>query len=170
MTEKAPTLRERLDWQSGQGEIRDGEIRYLMVRADALMGLFRRLSPETRTAALAAFRDSILEHGGRSAQVYRQRGAAEADALLAVVAETAPQLGWGVWELERRENGLDLSVRNSPFVAGYGNAEEPVCAPVVGMLEAVTGLVTGARAQGHERHCAAVHGGDVCRFRAEVKG
>ncbi len=156
-------FRDRLVFDAARGEYRDGDIRYLMLRPDALMGLFAELPAAMRDAALAAFARSITRFGGRSARSYQAAGAADADALLATIAATAPQLGWGIWDLARDAAGLALTVRNSPFAAGAGPSPGPVCAPIVGMLRAVGGMVLDGEAAAHETECAAA-GAPCCRF------
>lgn len=165
-----PPFRERLAWDPERGEIRDGEIRYLLIRPDALMGAVLHLPPEMRATALAAFAASVHRHGGGSARKYRGMGAADPDALLQVVAATAPQLGWGRWRFEEAGPGrLRLEVENSPFAAGHGAAEGPVCAPIAGMLRAVAELVLGGEAAVRETDCAAA-GAACCRFEAMAAG
>lgn len=159
----AVPFRERVSLDEQRGEWRDGEARYLMIRHDSLMGLFRRLPAAARGDALAAFAESVAEHGRRSAESYRM-SAAETDALLAAIAQTAGQLGWGRWRLERvAHDTLRLEVINSPFATGYGSAREPVCAAIVGMLRAVATLVFGAPAVAEEIICAATEQ-HCCRF------
>lgn len=156
-------FRERVTLDEQRGEWRDGDARYLMIRHDSLMSLFRRLPAAARCDALAAFAESVAEHGRRSAESYRMP-AAETDALVATIAQTAGQLGWGRWHLERAApDALHLEVINSPFATGYGPAQEPVCAPIVGMLRAVATLVFGAPAVAEEIACAATEQ-RCCRF------
>lgn len=169
-SDSPPPFRQRLVWDAEGGEIRDGAIRYLILRPDGLMGMFGRMSPETRVQALAALAASIEEHGGGSARKYRDMGAAAPEALLTVIAGTAPQLGWGRWHFGQVEGGrLDLMVGNSPFAAGHGPAEQPVCAPISGMFAAVAGMVLGTPATVEEVACAATGAAD-CRFVARTSG
>lgn len=143
-----------------------GEARYLRLRADTLMGMFRRLAPQERARALAAFARSTAEAGGDSARRYLERAAGDRAALLDIVAKTAADLGWGSWRFERREAaGLALEVADSPFAAGYGTADAPVCAPIAGMLAAVAGLVLDAECEAREVACRAC-GAAACRFEA----
>ena len=158
-----PSLRDRLVFDAARGEYRDGAIRYMMIRPDALMGLIAELPEAWRGEALAAFARAIERFGGRSARTYQASGSGKADALLATIAATAPDLGWGVWELGRDAEGLALSVRNSPFAAGAGDSTRPVCAPISGMLAAVGGLVLGGAVTVAETECAAT-GAACCRF------
>ena len=84
--------------------------------------------------------------------------------MLGVIANTAPQLGWGIWSFsEPGGDGFTLEVRNSPFVAGYGEAPWPVCAPICGMLAAVGKMVLGQAVSVTETRCAAT-GGETCHF------
>jgi len=154
---QASSFLQRARWDDTRGEIRDGDIRYMMIRADALMGLFRQLPIAERGLALVALADSIYEHGGRSARTYQTMGADDADALLAVISETAPQLGWGLWQFARPGNdSLSLVVKNSPFANGYGSSDTPVCAAIVGMLRAVGMLVYAGPCRVSEQRCASV--------------
>lgn len=158
-------FRQRLNFDLAHGELRDGDTRYVIMRADSLMGLFKRLPEPVRIDALEAFATSVAEYGGRSAARY---AAEDGDAryLLATIAANAPQLGWGVWHFSlTKARELQLEVKNSPFAHGYGASREAVCAPVTGMLGAVASIVFDAPAQAEEIHCACA-GGSVCRFRA----
>ena len=95
-------------------------------------------------------------------------GAGAPEALLTVIAGTAPQLGWGQWRFGQAADGrLDLEVANSPFAAGHGPAEGPVCAPIAGMLAAVAGMVLGGPVEVRETGCAAT-GAPACRFTARA--
>ena len=152
----------------GGGGLDIGGIRYMMIRPDALMGLFRRLEPAERAAAFEAIAASILEHGGKSAASYAGHGRDAADALISRIEATAPQIGWGNWQISLRDDGLDLTVVNSPFVAGYGPSDDPVCAPIRGMLAAVTHQIFGDDAMVTEIECAATGSADACRFTARL--
>lgn len=165
-----PAFRARLEWDLARGELRDGDVRYLLIRDDTLMGLFRNLPEPARAAALEAFARSVVEHGTRSARRYQTMGAAEARALLGVIEATAPQLGWGVWRFtETTGRTLALEVENSPFAAGYGPSPQPVCHAIAGMLEAVGALALGGDVRATEQACAA-QGHARCSFRAVGTG
>jgi uncharacterized protein len=162
-------FRDRLRFDAERGEYRDGDIRYMMIRPDALMGMIAELPEAMRPAALEAFARSIWRAGGRSARSYQAAGAADAAALLAVIEQTAPQLGWGRWRLESNGDGIALSVENSPFVAGAGPGPHPVCAPIRGMLTAVGEMVLGEAVAVTETACAAT-GASCCRFAVSRAG
>ena len=156
------------DIMDGKGGLMLGPHRYMMIRPDALMGLFARLPETERLAALEALAASITENGGKSAASYAGAGLKEADRLIRTIMQTAPQLGWGEWQLTRHADGLDLYLSNSPFVAGYGRADHPVCAPVRGMLAALVSQIFGQNAAVEETECAAVTGGEKCCFTARM--
>ena len=159
-------FRDRLVFDGGDGEVRDEDRRYMLMRPAALMGMFRRLDDQTRTRALDALAASVVEMGGDSARAYRSHGGADAAKLLATVAATAPDLGWGVWQFEHDGAGVALSVRNSPFAAGFGLASQPVCHAIAGMATAVARLVLDRDdVVARETECAAC-GAPGCRFEA----
>jgi predicted hydrocarbon binding protein len=145
---------------------REIQIRYLRLRADTLMGMFRNLPGPARALALAALVRSTAEHGGDSARRYLESASGDATALLATIEKTAEDLGWGSWRFgERGATRLDLEVTDSPFAAGYGEADIEVCAPITGMLQAVAGLVLGAECEAREVRCCA-RGAASCAFEA----
>jgi len=161
-------LRQRLTFDLARGELRDGDTHYVILREDSLMGLFKRLPEPARTDAFKAFAASVTEHGARSAARYLARDGDAGD-LLATIAATAPQFGWGVWRFSRSEAGeLHLEVKNSPFARGYGASPEAVCAPITGMFAAVASIVLDAPVQVGEDLCASA-GGTVCRFSARLR-
>ncbi|MBI2753867.1 MAG: hypothetical protein HYX46_10210 [Betaproteobacteria bacterium] len=145
------------------GELSEGGARYLLIRHDSLMGLFQRLPEPARSEALAAFADSVAEHGGRSAAQYRSQ---DPENLLVTVTVKASQLGWGAWKFGREGDSITLTVRNSPFAHGFVGAQRPVCAPITGMLRTVASLVLGGETSASEIACAAT-GSVCCVFRAE---
>jgi predicted hydrocarbon binding protein len=156
-------FRERLHFDAETGAYLDGEIRYMMIRPDALMGLFRRLSDSARAEAYAAIADSITERGRHSAGTYVAPD--EIDKLLHVIADTAPQLGWGKWAFDHVDDDtIRLEVSNSPFAHAAGELLPPVCFPIVGMLRAVGAMVLGERVTVTEDRCAAGGGEEACRF------
>ncbi len=146
------------------------EIRYLRLRADTLMGMFRRLPPPERARALEALARSTAEAGGDSARRYFAAARGDKAALLATIVKTAAELGWGTWRFTGQGGPrLALEVTDSPFAAGYGAAGGAVCAPISGMLEAVAALVLGSECEARETECSA-HGAACCRFEAIAKG
>lgn len=157
---------ERLTFDREAGTHVDSGMRYMFIKPDALMGFVRELPAEQRPAAIDAMARSVTRHGGKSVDAYREMGAAEAEAMLAVIRQTACELGWGVWTFTREERRLRLDVVNSPFAAGYGAADFPVCGPIRGMLTAVGAVVLGCAVTVTETACAAM-GAAACSFSVE---
>ncbi len=159
------SFRERLVHDAANGELRDGAIRYLTLRPDALMGLFARLPEAARAQAFAALAASVAEHGGKSIAAYRASGAAMGDALRRVIVETSAQLGWGVFEFADLPDGaIAVTVRNSPFAQALRGQTAMACAPIVGILTAIAPHLIGPGAVARETRCAASHNDDICRF------
>lgn len=164
------TFRDRLEWMPDQGELRDRDIRYMLIRPDSLMGLFRNLEETERPAVFAAFVRSVAEHGRDSVESYRDLGAEEAGELLRTTAETAAQLGWGLWTIQSDQAAgtLSLTVGNSPFAEGHGPSDVPVCAAITGIVKALAELIYGEPAICEEVHCAA-QGNTDCRFDSRLR-
>ena len=157
----------------GQGALFLGKHRYMLIRPDAFMGLFARLPVDERIAAFGAIAASVRENGAKSAASYAGMGMKQAEKLTRTIMETAPQLGWGQWELSYDVKGLDLRVHNSPFVAGFGLSDHPVCAPICGMLEAVYTQLFDRYGTAIETKCASQIGAGqtasvACQFRVDA--
>ena len=158
------SFRDRLAFDPSAGRYQDGAIRYMMIRPDAFMGILHELPEARRPEVLEAMARSITKQGGKSARSYQAMGAQAPAALLSVIAETAPQLGWGIWAFsELHGEGFQLGVRGSPFAEGFGAADHPVCAPISGMLQAIGPMVLGGPVQAVETECAAM-GAAECQF------
>jgi hypothetical protein len=159
----ARALRGRLRWTADDGAIHDGPRRYLMMRPDVLMGMLRRLPAGARAQAMAAFADSVAAQGADSIRAYFRQVGEDPSALLAATVAAAADLGWGAWRFEPGRDRLGLAVDASPFAAGFGAAEAPVCAPIAGMLQAVAAVSTGIDGEVRELRCVAC-GAPRCEF------
>jgi predicted hydrocarbon binding protein len=161
-------LHERLVFDTARGAVLDSDRRYVLLRADVLMGLFARLDSGAREAALAAFGRSVAENGADSVRAYR--AAVGAAALPAMLEDAAASLGWGRWCLDLARVGdasapaLGLAVENSPFAAAAPPGTPRACHAIGGMLEALAGALWSSDAEAHETHCAASGGETTCRF------
>jgi len=162
---KMTEFKDRLMWDAEHGQILDADRRYLMLRADVLMGLFRRLEEPARGQALRALGEAVMEQGGQSARAYWEACGRRPQALLASIVNISAQLGWGAWRIEHlHDAGLRVQVRNSPFAKGFGAHDEPLCRPIVGMLTAVGALIYDREVRVQERHCCAQGSHADCLF------
>jgi predicted hydrocarbon binding protein len=157
-------VRERLRW-TPDGAVHDGPRRYLLMRPDVLMGMLRRLPEPVRAQALAAFADSVTDHGVDSIRAYFRQVGEDPSALLSTTVAAAADLGWGAWRFEPGRARLGLVVEASPFAAGHGPAAGPVCAPIAGMLRAVASVAVGIEVDVTETACVAC-GAPRCEFEA----
>lgn len=164
-------LHDRLRYDVERGQVMDGDRRYVLLRADVLMGIFESLPECAAQDALTAFRDSVNRYGSASVRAYDDRTGSDPAPLLSSVAAGAASLGWGRWHIDFDGDACRLTVHNSPFAqarAGRGEA----CAPIVGMLSAVCSHVWHEPVLARELHCAACdeHSADreerICTFEA----
>lgn len=161
-------LADRLVHDPDAGEVRDGPRRYLLMRADVFSGALALVAPEHRAAVLDAFARSVALHGADSVGAYLDALGGDTAALLATMPSAAADLGWGVWRFDPPSSspGLVLTVTNSPFVQAFEDhrAEQPVCAPIAGMLSALGQACFGVPVRCVESGCVARDGGHACRF------
>jgi len=161
------SFRNRLSYDADAGTYFDGDMRYIFIKPDAVMGIVLQMPPDQRPAVFEAMIRSVFLNGGKSAQSYRDAGADASEALLSVIRETSGHLGWGDWDTELGAEYLRVTVRNSPFAAGHGPSDVPVCALITGMLTAVSGMIFGAPTHVVETRCVAM-GDEDCHFEARV--
>lgn len=166
-------FRERLRWDT-PGQVRDGAVRYLVIRTDTLMSAILRLSGPAQAEMLQALEAATFEYGGRSAAHYDR----SADRpLIDVVAATAPDLGWGRWTvLHEPEDGVlaRVVVEDSPFAAplddaGYDLPAGPLCGAITGMLRAVGMIMHGAAVVAAETRCAAANADPHGKCQFEIR-
>lgn len=144
-------LHERLVHDLDQGQVRDGTRRYLLMRADVLMGAFDGLEPAVREAALQSLARSVARSGADSVRAYvAERGIA---ALLSMMSDAAASLGWGRWSWHEDGQRLELFVVNSPFAMASTVPGHKACHAIAGMLEAVATACWSQPAQAREWRC-----------------
>lgn len=166
-------LHERLQFDTVNGQVLDMDRRYVLMRADVLMGVFEMMQPERRAEALEAFARSVLTYGSNSVRAYDQLGDGGAMGLFNAVAEGAASLGWGVWTFKLDGHMCRLEVLNSPFAHAGARIGTSACAPILGMLRAVCTHVWARPCVASELVCAGCSGPaggleGICRFEARV--
>jgi uncharacterized protein len=148
-----------------QGEILDGDIRYVLMRPDVLMGVAGRLSTHGGGDFFAALEASAFAHAQASFSAYRDSASFGAKDFLESSCDIGASLGWGLWTVEPEVSGTRIvHVTNSPFAYGHGPADRPVCSPITGVLRAITLVGYGEEMAVEETACAA-QGAARCRFR-----
>ena len=158
----AKALRERLAWDPALGRISDGPRRYLLMRPDVLMGAVAAMAPAHQGSFLSSWQMSTCQHGADSLRAYAQMVHGDRHALLQATVAAAADLGWGRWSLTLEAGTLHLEVLDSPFVGGWLAAsqgrpsQEPVCAPIRGMLQALAEVVLEGPVAVQEAECGAV--------------
>jgi hypothetical protein len=141
--------------------VQDG-VRYIMMRPDVLMGIFRHLG--SMTVLVKAMEESAFENARDSFNRYKAAGFFDGgDALLKSCAISA-RLGWGRWRPETKPDGeLLVHVHHSPFAAGVGSSEVPVCGSISGILRAIYITAYGEEVRAEETHCK-TQGHEHCQF------
>ncbi len=144
------------------GEITQGDVRYVMLRPDVFMGIGRYLS--SMPAFVAAMEESAFQNARDSFDRYKALGMFNGQDALLQSCEIAARLGWGVWRPHEEQQGeIVLHVENSPFAAGAGISDTPVCGSIVGILRAIYMAVHDERVHVVETSCGA-QGHDYCSF------
>jgi predicted hydrocarbon binding protein len=169
-----PPLHERLKFDTAAGQVTDEDRRYVLLRADVLMGLFEHLPPEARRQGFEAFTASVFKYGRASVRAYDDPSDPGALRLFDTVAQGAASLGWGKWTFDVGERTCRLTVVNSPFAAAAKGRGEFACAPIVGMLQAVCTHAWKHDCEAREIACSACDGDHAahaapCIFEASIR-
>jgi len=163
-------LHQRLQFDLAHGQVLDQTRRYVLMRADVLMGMFDALPSPVRAEAFAGLARSVALHGGDSVRAYASQAGSTQARLLQTMQDSAASLGWGVWQfaalssVDGRPSGLQLTVRNSPFAAQSAPSAEPVCAAIGGMLDALGQALWQTACRVQETHCVVQGQHDDCSF------
>jgi hypothetical protein len=151
------------------GQIADEHIRYLMIRADVLMGLAHEWPGGDTRQFVDALARSALRHSRDSFATYKASNRFAAGDFLSAVTAVAARLGWGNWRIiELESERRRVEVRNSPFASGFGPATHPVCGAICGVLEALATVGYGRPFRVIEESCAAQTRGAECTFLLDV--
>ena len=168
-------LYDRISRDPALGELRDGATRIFQMHPDAFMDAFRRLDLDARYTMFAAFAQSISKYSGQSVKHYRHElSPAAQEIFLNAAVNITTDMGWGSWRFVSQTPGeVILNVTNSPFARELnspkiGPSNFPVCAPILGLTEALGGIIFSNDPLVQEVECAAVNGGDNCQFIAQV--
>lgn len=164
---RSSRLHQRLLFDIESGQVLDGDRRYVMLRADVLMGAFDQMEGPARELALQTLGRSVTRFGSDSVRAYLAQ--VGPDALLQAMVENSASLGWGVWSFRREGRQLWLEVRNSPFAAGSTRDDAPSCHAIVGMLRATVAALWPEAARVRELRCVCQHriSSDHCLFLAD---
>jgi uncharacterized protein len=166
MTHEPRPLHERLCFDTDRGAVLDESRRYVLLRADVLMGVFDALPATAREQALSAFANSVTRFGSDSVRAYAAQVGPQA--LLPAMQDAAASLGWGRWRFDAQDDVLRLEVHNSPFAAATACADSTACHAIVGMLQTLASTLWPDEAGARELSCAAQQrsGESLCRFEA----
>ena len=153
-------------WDENEGSLRYKGIRYLVIRPETLSDLFKAVEPVAGERAGEALFRGGFTGGNLSSRAYREIHGFSDEEILDFMLTMGGQIGWGRFSLEAWDKGSgDLVVRvtSSPFAEAHGEADEPVC-------HLLRGIVAGMGSALLERECGAVEtscqamGDDCCRF------
>lgn len=149
------------------GQITDGNIRYVLLRADVLMHIGDHLPQASAAVFLAALERSVSQRASGSFEHYRRSGASDLETMLQKGSDVARSLGWGRWHVSMHgRRAVSVIVENSPFAAGFGPSPQPVCGAICGALRAVFTVLGESDVLVEEQECSA-QGAKHCRFHVD---
>lgn len=161
-------LTRNIAWVPEDGALFQGDIRYVLMRPDVVMGVLRHVADPA--VLIDAMRRSACENAVNSFNSYKQSGALGNSDPVAHCCEMAGQLGWGSWNVvEQASSQYVVEAVNSPFAHAASGEGQAVCGWIAGVLQAVAVAYGHPSAQVSETACAA-QGNDCCRFTIVLSG
>jgi len=148
----------------GRGGFRHGNVRFLLIRPETLVGVQQAVERALGARAAVCFVEGGRAGGARALRSIVGSAEERARALTMMAAD----LGWGTLTVETlTPTSFVVIGSNSPFPAAYATTGDPVCHLTRGVLEALAENLFGRPVPVHETHCEAT-GASYCRFEAAV--
>ncbi len=161
-----------LEYSEQEGALSYKGVRYLLIRPETVMGVFRALAVELPKEAGEIFYMGGFAGGKLSAEKYREVFGLSDREIVEFMMRMGGQLGWGRFELmslDADKKNLQVAVHNSPYAQGHGPSELPVCHFIRGVLAGLAEGVFGGPVESRETSCLAVNPGP-CRFQIGREG
>lgn len=148
------------------GAIRFKDVRYLIIRPETIMDMFRALHKTSGESAVEAFYQGGFSGGKLSSAKFRQTFNLDDRQIVEFMANMGTQIGWGkfdVLEFDPGDQRLIMTVKSSPFAEAAKPSESPVCHFIRGVLAGMCTGLFGKEVQSFEETCLA-KGDPLCRF------
>lgn len=161
-----------LRFDGEQGAITYRGVRYMLIRPETVMGVFRAMEEEFPGGAGEFFFKGGFTGGRLSAQRFRDEFGLVGVQVVEFMMEMGTKIGWGRFQLEKYDGeGMLIEVRvvGSPYAEAHGPSERPVCHLIRGVVAGVTQGIFGVPVTCREVACFAT-GAEACLFRASATG
>jgi uncharacterized protein len=163
-------ITDNLEYSSDKGLISFKGVRYLILRPETIMTMYKNLRSKYGNDVDIYFFQGGFEGGRLSSEKYRDHFGLNEMELIDFVLETGGEIGWGKFDLVKYDKVykfLDVKVSNSAFVTKDNITEFPVCHFIRGVLSGMASVLFSSEIISNENNCAA-KGDNYCLF--SIKG
>jgi len=133
---------DQLMYDPDSGALTYGEVRYLLIRPETIVGFQKNIEKHSRAGAQEALFQGGYRGGYLSAKKYKEiQKLSDRDTIIFMMSMGA-EIGWGnfqIIEYDFENRKLKVRVKNSAFAAAYGESTLGVCHLISGVL---SGLAT----------------------------
>lgn len=160
-------LLQQLKYTEDQGTISYHGVRYLLVRPETIMEIYRLLEKSLGERAGHLFYQAGYLGGKLSAKKYKEAFALGDQQTIQFMMGMGTQIGWGRFELvafDADKKILEVVVHGSAFAQAYGRSYSFVCHLIRGVLAGLGEPIFGPPLEAKERSCQAA-GAASCQFR-----
>jgi uncharacterized protein len=156
---------DKLEYSEEEGLLTFKGIRYLILRPETIMGLYKTLKDKYGKDVDSHFFQGGFEAGRLTSQKYKENFGLDNMGLIDFMIKTGGQIGWGKFELVRfelNEKILEIKLTNCAFISKDKFLEFPVCHFVLGVMSGMASILFSSEVSGEEIKCMAK--GDECCF------
>ena len=157
-----------LKHDENQGAIFYKGVRYLLIRPETIMGMFKSLAESIGLEkAGEIFYEGGYEGGKASGIKFRQVFNLSAKEAAEYICQMGNKIGWGNFtldEFDEKNKSLTITVKSSPFAEQMPGSGEAVCHFLRGVIGGLGSASFDSEAQAEEISCTS-KGDEVCRFR-----
>ena len=157
-----------LQHDENQGAIFYKGVRYLIIRPETVMGMFKSLAEFVGwEKAGEIFYNGGFEGGKASSMKFRQVFNLSAREAAEYICQMGNKIGWGNFKLDEfdeEKKNLTITVKSSPFSEQMPGSGKAVCHFLRGVMGGLGSASFDSDKQAEEFLCVS-KGDDVCRFK-----
>ena len=152
------SILDELEYNPASGALTYRDVRYLLIRPEAIVGFQKAIEKQSRAAARDALFQGGYQGGYLSAKKYKKMQNFSDRETLDFMMAMGAEIGWGNFTIDEYDfdsKKLQIRVKNSPFAEAYGASTEGVCHLIRGVLCGLATILFSRSCAASEIECVA---------------
>lgn len=154
----ANVIVENLTFDPSAGRLAYKDVRYLLIRAETIVGFQKAMEATDEKAAADALYQGGFQGGYLSAMQYKKIHRFSDRQALDFMMRMGTEIGWGQFRLAKfdsQKQALQVIVEKSPFGEAYGRSGRPVCHLITGVISGLASVLFKKECIAREVECLA---------------